>query len=189
MSDLITRTLQVQRDDRTTEHVFTTFASVFDPLTVHHTKNGQLLAHYLRECFIMGEPHHRASVSAAPELVAKIVKVDSDLIELAQKAEYHKRQQWQHTIVQKYLLDNDPCTLATEAPVWNEHFLGHIDLLRVLDSGIIQVADFKPEAHREKKAASQVYRYATMLAAKLLLPLDAFDAVYFDDRNCYKVIL
>lgn len=90
--------------------------------------------------------------------------------------------------MQNHFLDNDPETIATEVPVYDDKYLGHIDILR-LGGGLIQVCDFKPKSHRETKAASQVARYMALLAKNTGLPLFLFRGCYFDEKHFYNITL
>ncbi|MBS3159672.1 PD-(D/E)XK nuclease family protein [Candidatus Woesearchaeota archaeon] len=105
-----------------------------------------------------------------------------------------------HSQVQVYMLENDDKTIGVEVPVWFEKdemntfknifgecdgvLSGHIDVLRIED-GKIWVLDYKPNAYKEKYAATQVYFYALMLSARTGIPLDKFRCGYFDSSKCY----
>lgn len=104
-----------------------------------------------------------------------------------------------HTKVQMFMLENDSSTLAIEVPIWLEPYeleqykeifdseeplSGHIDVLRVED-GKIWVWDYKPNACKEKYAATQTYFYALMLSRRTGIPLANFRCGYFDDKNTY----
>ena len=104
-----------------------------------------------------------------------------------------------HSKVQMFMLENDTKTIAVEIPIWlysdeiedyhqtfksKETLTGHIDVLR-LEGGKIWVWDYKPNAHREKYASTQVYFYALMLAKRTGLSLRNFRCGYFDHNNAY----
>ena len=104
-----------------------------------------------------------------------------------------------HPRVQMYLLENDNKTLAMEVPLWvqNHEFdryvetfrtieplTGHIDLLRV-DDEKIWIWDYKPNANKEKYAATQVYMYALMLSKRTGIPLNEIRCGYFDSNYTY----
>lgn len=180
--DLITRKFTVDRGGKMMEYPFTTYPVIFKKRD-NHVENALCL--YLADVFQHGVPPDLAqSVSAMPPIVCKTKKVVTDLIDYARRADYQGRGNQQHECVQKFLLANDPHTLAIEVPVWDDASLGHIDVLRIFEDKIV-VADFKPNAHLETKAASQVLRYIVMLSKLLELPLRFFDGVYFDDKNAY----
>ena len=65
---------------------------------------------------------------------------------------------------------------------------GHIDVLRVLPDDIIEVADFKPKAEKERKAASQVWRYMSLLSMRTGISTKDMRGVYFDANYSYKLI-
>jgi hypothetical protein len=104
-----------------------------------------------------------------------------------------------HSKVQYFMLENDTATIGIEVPLWmtfDEHrdfvqlfrsiqpMTGHIDVLRIED-GKIWVWDYKPDSHREKYAATQVYFYSVMLSARTGLPLEHFRCGYFDSSHAY----
>lgn len=104
-----------------------------------------------------------------------------------------------HSKVQVFMLEHDKKTIAAEVPIWaskeelpmfNELFsnssmiTGHIDVLRVED-GKIWVWDYKPNAHREEYATTQVFFYALMLAKRTGIDLSNFMCGYFDSNIAY----
>lgn len=112
---------------------------------------------------------------------------------------YNERYNTAHSQVQVFMLENDDKTIAAEVPLWLEPIeaefyqsifrtkdplTGHIDLLRVEDSRI-WVLDYKPNAHMEKFAATQVYFYALMLSKRTKIPIEKFRCGYFDLNDCY----
>jgi hypothetical protein len=118
---------------------------------------------------------------------------------LAQAGLEEKRYGTAHTNVQMFMLANDNNTISIEVPVWlmekelsnyNELFnttevlTGHIDALRVED-GKIWVWDYKPKAHLEKYASTQVNFYSIMLSKRSGIPLENFRCGYFDDQLAF----
>jgi len=104
-----------------------------------------------------------------------------------------------HSKVQLFMLENDANTVAIEVPIWmnsneiegyqslfgsDEPLTGHIDVLSV-DNGKIWVWDYKPNAHKEKYADTQVYFYSLMLSKRTGIPLDNFMCGYFDAERAY----
>lgn len=104
-----------------------------------------------------------------------------------------------HTKVELGLLHADPKTVSVEVPLWldqheldgyetafgsTEALTGHIDILRV-ENGKVWIWDYKPGAHKEKWAATQLNTYATMLSARTGLPLENFMCGYFDSSTSY----
>jgi hypothetical protein len=104
-----------------------------------------------------------------------------------------------HEHVQKYFLEFDSKTLASEIPVWATAdedsvlrelipveprnplptLTGHIDFIR-LSEGLLWIWDYKPNALVERFAGQQVYLYALMLACRTEIPLNRFRCGYFD---------
>ena len=104
-----------------------------------------------------------------------------------------------HSRVQVFMLEHDTTSIACETPIWllpeelqtykelfnsEEPLTGHIDLLRVQDNKI-WILDYKPNAQKEKYAATQTYFYALMLSKRTNIPLENFRCGYFDNINCY----
>ena len=104
-----------------------------------------------------------------------------------------------HSKVQVFMLENDSNTIAMEVPIWlhakefegyttifnsEESLSGHIDVLRI-ENGHIWIWDYKPNAHKEKYAATQVYFYAIMLSRRTGIPLENFRCGYFDHNHTY----
>ena len=61
---------------------------------------------------------------------------------------------------------------------------GHIDILRV-DDDKVWIWDYKPNAHKEKFASTQVFFYALMLSKRTSIPLENFRCGYFDSSYAY----
>ena len=184
----IIRQFKVKRGEKEIIYPFTTFSCVFDAEKLPASPN-RTLQEYLREIFMSGVPSgERNSVSDLSQLIVETVKQESDLVELARKANYRGLRNKQHECVQNYLMDNDPHTIAMEIPVWDMFTLGHIDHIRITGEKI-GVWDFKPLAHKETKAGGQVLRYISMLTKQLDLPLRLFEGGYYDDSNCYLIKL
>lgn len=104
-----------------------------------------------------------------------------------------------HSKVQLFMLENDDNTVAIEVPIWlnsneiegyqslfgsDDPLTGHIDVLSV-DNEKIWVWDYKPNAHKEKYADTQVYFYSLMLSKRTGIPLDKFMCGYFDAQRAY----
>jgi hypothetical protein len=104
-----------------------------------------------------------------------------------------------HTNVEVGLLAADTKTLCVEVPLWldaheiegyetifasNEPLTGHIDILR-FENGKIWIWDFKPSAHKEKWAATQLNCYATMLSKRTGIELEKFMCGYFDEQTSF----
>ena len=84
----------------------------------------------------------------------------------------------------------DPFTIACEVPVNDDERCGQIDLIRIIGNHtdpIIQVCDFKPLAHKEKKACSQLHYYKQMLQHCTGISSDKIELVYFDSTHAFRV--
>ena len=104
-----------------------------------------------------------------------------------------------HSKVQAFMLEHDKKTIAAEIPIWanrdelqmfdglfagSDILTGHIDVLRIED-GKIWVWDYKPNAHREEYATTQVFFYALMLSKRTGIELSKFMCGYFDSNVAY----
>jgi hypothetical protein len=123
------------------------------------------------------------------------------LINLAKESREFTKFKSRHENLEQYFLDNDMGTIAVELPLWiengefkdfseifntNEALTGHIDLLRIEDSGKIAIWDYKPNAYKETKAHIQVFLYAYMLSVRTGIKLSDFICGYFDEIDCYQ---
>ena len=121
---------------------------------------------------------------------------DHPIIGDARKSREHAKFKSRHENLQQWFLLNDPHAIVAELPVWmdekesSEHLqlrfplTGHIDLLRYNDS-LVEIWDYKPNAHREKWAALQVYLYARLLSLRARIPLSAIMCGYFDESTAF----
>lgn len=104
-----------------------------------------------------------------------------------------------HTKVELGLLAADAKTICVEVPLWldchelddyehlfasQEALTGHVDILRV-ENGKVWIWDFKPNAHKEKWATTQLNCYATMLSKRTGLALSSIMCGYFDEKTSY----
>jgi len=168
---------------------FTTYSFIFDRHSQRPEAHFTSLCIYFELLFIHGMEEtdtYRKSVSSGSKLVVNVERRPSDLCEFAANAQYQEREHWQHRAVQEDLLKLDPKTIATEIPVYDDEWVGHIDIIRWVD-GMIEIADFKPNAHKETKAAGQIFRYRNLLAKALNIPAESIRACYFDDKNAYFI--
>ncbi len=123
------------------------------------------------------------------------------LIHLAKESREFKKFKSRHENLGEYFLNNDRGSIAVELPLWiesgefqnfgeifktNEALTGHIDLLRIEDSGKIAIWDYKPNAYKEIKAHVQVFLYAYMLSVRTGIKLSNFICGYFDEVDCYQ---
>jgi len=182
--DEISRKFRVKRGERDVIYEFITYSCVFEVPPAPFQK----LYLHLREAMMHGvEDKEYQSVTSLPLLItATPVKIPSELIALAQSADYHGCGNKQHQKLQRYFLDHDPCTLAIEVPVALDNVLGHIDIIRIKGDKI-QVVDFKPLAYKEKLAPTQVKRYMEMLIAGGWAEREQVEGYYFDDLDCYQI--
>ena len=123
-----------------------------------------------------------------------------EIIELAKQSRGYTELQSRHENLQKFFLDHDHYSIATEIPLWiepnefsdyeeifstKEGLTGHIDLLRVVQNGTIEVWDYKPGAFKEKYAETQVFLYALMLSIRTGIPLSLIQCGYFDEIDAF----
>jgi hypothetical protein len=123
-----------------------------------------------------------------------------DIVDIARKSAEYKNLKDDHENLEKYFLQNDIESIASEVPVWlepidlinysdifqiNECLTGHIDLVKVCADNNIWIWDYKPNAFRETTASNQVYLYSLMLSARTGIPLKQFRCGYFDTGNAF----
>ena len=122
-----------------------------------------------------------------------------EVSELARKGLEFDKFSTAHSNVQMFMLQNDNKTISMEVPIWilekelpdyetlissKEALTGHIDALRIED-GKIWIWDYKPKAHKEKYASTQVQFYALMLSKRTGLSIEKFRCGYFDDERAF----
>jgi hypothetical protein len=177
---------------------------------VHEPKTEQLcppkLRGYLNKMLEKGacpqQPFDEGPRSSALRfpINASIQEVEHPVIQLAAAGLANPEFRTAHSNVQIFMLKHDTHSVAVEVPIWMEsaelgehaqHFAeegplsGHIDVLRIEPDNKVWVWDYKPNAHREKWAATQVYYYAQMLSKRTALPLEHFRCGWFDDKKAY----
>lgn len=183
--DIIQRQFTTFRGERAIIYPFTTYSTIF-----HHDKIQnpvtKELCKYLAQIFTQGFPVGLDSVSQQPELMTTTIRrVNTQETEFCRLSGYRGARNKQHDIVQQYFLKNDPLTIGLEVPVYNDRLSGHIDILRVMPDRV-QILDFKPNAHKETKAASQIFRYRSMLRKHM--PHIKVEAAYFDEHAIFYLI-
>lgn len=197
--DLITRTFTTTRthkkkdgteSDFVQKYRFSTFSYVINNHDDIHP-NLKKLFDYLTTLIIEGRPEIglKQSVSQA-QIIPLLARSKGKTAEtkLADLSLYSGQGQDQHQVLEDYFLQADKKTVATEIPVWNDQYLGHIDIIQWDDeTKMIKVLDFKPNAKSEKKAASQVFRYCHLLAARLGISIKEIEGAYFDKDNYFVV--
>jgi hypothetical protein len=129
---------------------------------------------------------------------------EHELIDLAEKSKSFNQFRSRHENLQKYLLLNDPHTIACEVPLWLEPkeikdykeffnsediLTGHIDVLRHESDGKIGIWDYKPRAATDKNASIQVFLYALMLAVRTGISFKNFLCGFFDETDAFSVEL
>jgi len=164
------------------------------------------LKNYLDEMFEKCPDKH---FNGGPRSSALKFRMNPDVIEVrghevSTLAKYglmenQERYRDNHSRVQMFMLEHDNNTVAMEIPLWLEAeeldgyeelfqsklpLSGHIDVLRV-DDGKIWVWDYKPKAHKEKYAATQVYFYSMMLSKRTGIPFEHFRCGWFDDQYAF----
>lgn len=124
-----------------------------------------------------------------------------DLIDLAVESLSFTEYKSRHENMQKFLLLNDPQTIASEIPLWfepdelegyseifqtNDTLTGHVDILRCEKDGRVGVWDYKPEALKEENAKIQVFLYALMLSIRTGICLKDIICGYFDECDIFS---
>lgn len=184
------------------------FHGWFYPFRVHEEKKKTLcplpLDTFLQDAMISC-PHEyfkegpRGSRLKMALPISLIPVTGHEVSHLARAALEFSEEKTPHAKVQNFMLERDDKTVAMEVPLWltpsemsplasffgtNAPLTGHIDVLRIEDEKI-WVWDFKPHAHKEKYAHTQVSFYALMLSARTGIPLEQFRCGYFDEHIAY----
>lgn len=94
-----------------------------------------------------------------------------------------------HTQVQKYLMQNDMFSLATEVPFYYEkkNLFGHIDLLRFNEKDQLEIWDFKK--HLNKNVSSQLFWYGYILCDILKIDIGDIMIGYFTYDEAWRLII
>lgn len=182
--ETITRNIIKVRSGREMTYPFTTYPAIF--------KGTNIISRYLAKVFTEGIPQRPTSASEQKPWILPVQEITHEMTDYAKKADYRRGMNYQHEYVQKYLLENDPHTIAIEVPVYDEEKTGFIDILRLVGVNI-EIWDFKPNAHKEdkNKVASQLLRYKQMLTERIYVDfntkIDNVLLYYFDDSKAYHV--
>lgn len=194
--EIITKEIVRVREDREMVYKFMTYDFIFETLPDgSHLDAFAKIRRHLFNCFTKPIPRSPKSPSDSNGLLVKIAPYDNEedaalLLRLAGESFYHGAKQDQHYVLERYFIENDPYTLAVEVPVFDEEWLGSIDIIRYFpETGVIQILDFKPNAKAEKNVSGQLYRYAKLLAKHLGISVCAIQLIYFDDKDVFEVIL
>jgi hypothetical protein len=131
-----------------------------------------------------------------PAAVAMTECSEHPIIGLARQSREHVKFKSRHENLQQWFLLNDPHAIVAELPVWMDAMeskrhlnlcyplTGHIDLLRY-DESKIEIWDYKPNARKEKWAATQVNFYARLLSLRANIPLENIICGYFDESTAF----
>lgn len=117
------------------------------------------------------------------------VNLACKMASFAVKAKSDNRER--HDLVEKFMIINDKATIACEVPVWyweksiDNGITGHIDILQVRNNHVY-ILDYKPNASKDKKAASQLYHYAIALSFRAKVPFEHIRCAWFDSQSYYE---
>lgn len=186
--ETITREIIRNHDGHEAVYKFTTYPVIFGE-SIIRKPNFLLLLKYLREVFECEIPSRLKSPSSMPTLILQTLRFsDHEYIKYAKVANYFGLGGGQHWKLQEHFMMSNPYTMAVEAPVFDDDMLGNMDLLNYnQETDMVEILDFKPNAHKEKHAATQLYWYRELLSKQSGIPKSKIECFYFDDMNCYKV--
>jgi len=187
----ITRFIQKERrPDFVQTFPFCTYDIIFDNQVKQDNPKLALLFLYLEQMFHDGLPAREKSASKMPELMIETKEhIGHEFSRMAKEANYRGQGNRQHAIVEKYFMDNHPDCIATEFPLYDDEMSAFGDIL--LASGRpfqITVLDFKPDAHKEKNAPTQLFYIRKLLAEMTKIDPKRIDCFYFDDTSCFEVL-
>lgn len=174
-------------------YVYKTFAGILENNWLANDTLYFKLAQGLLARFLQDFEKRDLGCSNATEIIGSniVEMIDHELVFYGQQSEFVGQGHDQHDIAQDWLLENDPMTLAVEVPVWNDERQGFIDIIRYnTDTNRIEIVDLKPNASAEKvtKVTAQLHHYRLMFCELFDIPADMVDCLYFDEKNCYKLI-
>ena len=186
----ITRHIERKIDERMVKYPFTTYDIIF--LKPNESKpNWCALTDYLKRMFTMPIPMHGDMPSATRELVVDVAEefTDKSFCQMVQDSQATGLGSNQHPTLQKYAMEMNPKIIGIEVPVYDEKWLGFMDLLeydRATDK--IKIIDYKPNASRDRKAPAQTLRYKALFCKCAQVSPKDVEAFYGDDQNFYKII-
>jgi hypothetical protein len=131
------------------------------------------------------------SPSQMPELMLGVRKVyKSPLCDHAHRSGARGLGKNQHATIQRHLLEKHADCIAVECPVSDGKSEGCVDvlLMRTTPDFKLTIADYKPDAAKETKAATQLFHYLKGMIAETGLDAKDIDLVYFDEQNCFEAI-
>lgn len=188
--DVMQRVYTKHRATASIEYPFTTFSSIFDPKPFDVDYLDRLAIH-MRRSFIGGfSPREKGCSDSAEQYVLDFKQVHNEMILYAAKSNYEGKGNKMHDTAQNYFMLHDPCTVCIELPLYGNDRQGFADIIRVTDEGIIQICDFKPNAHKEKprKVLTQLFHYKKMMCELCQIQPYLVECYYFDGYNCYQLI-
>lgn len=189
--DIIVRKLVKERENGFKQVFdFTTYSTIFTPAEWPEDPKAKAVLRMLQNQFILGLKGFKNSPSKMPQVIVKTEKIHSPLCTMAKESGYRGNGNKQHSIVQNHALANPNC-LAVEVPVHYKDIEGCIDGMDMfLNPFKLVLWDFKPDAHKEKQAATQLIHYerGVLNLTAGILKQDDIELVFFDDTNAYKVI-
>lgn len=187
--ETITREIIRNHDGHEAVYKFTTYPVIYRDLGDYENILQKLFI-YLKYVFHAEIPERAQSPSRMPTLMLQVERLNPnhEYVKYAKVANYIGLGSGQHWKIQEYFMQSNPYTIAVEAPVFDDNILGNMDLLNYNpESGMVEILDFKPNAHKEKHAATQLYWYRELLSKQSGIPKSKIECFYFDDTNCYKV--
>lgn len=182
--DKVIRIIKKERNNRIITYPFTTFDVVF--------RSEHPLLKFIGDTFVNPFQCSGQSISelsrSQPMLVPMNKEFNSELVKIVNQIDGVT-----HSEVQNHFLDNDNATVAIEVPVYYDGKSGLIDIIRLKKGekhDIIQIIDYKPKAHLEKYAATQVWYYMEAVLSSIITVDNhpcLIKGYYFDQKNCYSI--
>lgn len=180
----ITRNIVREKEGRALIYPFTTFDVIFQD-DYDHKFYG--VFEWLKYVFEHGMQDKPDSPSQAKKLILKTEQLPNhEFCKYALDACYHGAGNKQHALVEAQFLDNHPDCIAVEVPLFDDIMSGCLDIL-LMTSDKIYLLDFKPDAHKETHAATQLYHYKKLFVYNTGVSPNLIECGYFDDQNYFKV--
>ena len=179
------------RKDRPVVYKFTTYDVALAYTVAGMQRNYAALIKHLNKAFHTGIPDRPTSPSQMKKLIIEKELAPSKadphpFCAFAFFAGYEGQGNKQHDIVQSYFHQHCLECIATEMPVWNDEISGCVDIvLYDKKEDKVILLDFKPNAHKESKAATQLFYYKKLLVEQT--GITNVECYYFDKDHCYRV--
>jgi transposase-like protein len=115
----------------------------------------------------------------------KTIKTQHEATEFARiTLDISEKNEDRHSILQDLMLANDKATIATELPIYNKKYIGHIDILQYKHPYYI-ILEYKPIINKQCFNQARLYKY--LLKNNLKTNYNFIRAFVFNENECYEI--